>query len=192
MFWRFPALILILLLSEKKPLFHPKKDPLVLFAAFAALVATGFFAALAADKTGFSPPMDIPQPVGLLGWIGVILFSLSIGALEEAYFRLYLPLRILELFPARSASAEYSADLGRTEAGGPDRTGHTITVAFVLSGLTFALCHAYEGPWGIANALLASFVLSFAYIKSSSFPGIALAHGLYNVFVFLTSANSLQ
>ena len=181
-FWRVPALILVLLLLDKKPLFSPKKDLIVLTAALCALMVAGFLVSLAAAKTGFSPPIEIPLPAGIPGWIGVILLSLSIGALEEAYFRVYLPQRILELFQASSVSSNHPA------AADPSVTNRFVTIAFLLSGIIFALCHVYEGFWGVANALLASLTLSFIYIKSSSFPGIALAHGLYNVFVFLIAA----
>ena len=179
-FWRIPALILILLLAEKKPCINPKKIFMVLAAALPALIATGYLAALAAAKTGFSQSVKIPQPAGLPGWIGAILLSLSTGALEEAYFRLYLPERILELFP------DHNAESGILKKEGQTRVSRSVAAAFVISGLLFALCHAYEGLWGAVNALLASLVLSLAYIKSSSFFGIALAHGLYNVFVFFT------
>jgi membrane protease YdiL (CAAX protease family) len=58
--------------------------------------------------------------------------------------------------------------------------------------LIFGLCHAYEGPWGFANALLAGAFLSLIYIKTASFHGVALSHGLYNILVYLYTAASNQ
>ena len=153
--------VLVLLLLNPPPVFRPKRDAAVLGLTLPALCLAGFLVSLAAAVTGSNSAEAVPSPSGLTGWIAAILLSLSTGFLEEAYFRVYLPQRILGL------------NLNRLSA-------------FVISGLVFALCHTYGGPWSFANALLAAFVLSLAYIKSSSFLGIAVAHGLYNIFVFLT------
>ncbi|MDR2661675.1 MAG: CPBP family intramembrane metalloprotease [Treponema sp.] len=83
--------------------------------------------------------------------------------MEESYFRVYLPRRLL-----------------------PVCSG--LVTAFAVPVLIFGLCHAYEGPWGFANALLAGAFLSFVYIKTASFHGIALAHGLYNILVYIYAA----
>ena len=164
LFWRFPAFILILLLLEKPLPLRPKKDLAVLTITLSALCLTGFLVSLAAALTGFFPPGGAPPPGSISAWIAVILLSLSTGCLEEAYFRVYLPKRILEL------------------------KQDSLWTAYLVPALVFALCHAHEGPWSVINALLAAFALSFIYIKSSSFAGIAFAHGLYNIFVYLTSA----
>ena len=166
-FWRIPALILILLLLGKKPLFRPKTAFLTLAAALPALVLTGFLVSYCAMRTGYTPPDPIKPPDGILGWIAAITLSLSTGFLEEAYFRVYLPRRLMEQ--------------------NTEKTTRSVVYAFMGSGLIFSLCHAYEGPFGIVNAIMAALVLSLAYIKSSSFPGIALAHGLYNCLVFLSA-----
>ena len=170
--WRIPALILILLLLESPPVFRPKRDILVLAAALPTLMATGYIVSLAATLTGFYPPEEIMPPGNSLGWIAVIFLSFSIGALEEAFFRVYLPERILGILAQKNG-----------------KTNRTIATAFIGAALVFSLCHVHEGPWGVTNAFLASAVLSIAYIKSASFPGIALAHGLYNIFVFLSAAH---
>ena len=165
LFWRIPAFILILLLLEKKPAISPKIDLLTLAAALPVLALTGYLVSLCAKQYGYIPPEALSPPSGAKGWISAILLSFSVGFLEEAYFRVYLPHALI-------------------------KTGHSEVIAFIVSGLIFALCHVYEGIWGIANAILAAAVLSFAYMKSSSFPGIALAHGVYNVFVFISLACS--
>jgi len=48
----------------------------------------------------------------------------------------------------------------------------------------FSLCHVYEGPWGILNAVLAGIILSLLFIRFRSLHGIAWAHGAYNIFVY--------
>ena len=165
--WRVPALILVLLLMEKKPAISPKADFLTMAAALPALILCGFLVSYCAERAGHVPPETIAPPGGVQGWIAAILLSFSTGFLEEAYFRIYLPRQLIELWQGRSR--------------------YTTAAAFAISGIIFALCHAYEGPWGIVNAVLAALVLSLAYIKSSSFLGIALAHGLFNIFVFLNA-----
>ncbi|MCL1815456.1 MAG: CPBP family intramembrane metalloprotease [Treponema sp.] len=165
LFWRLPAAVLVLLLLEKKPSFRPKKDFLALAAAFPALCMAGLLISLAAAFSGNSPEA-VRSPGGVMGWTAVVLASLTTGCLEEAYFRVYFPERIVVLKPESLLS--------------------TKRTAFIISALFFALCHAYEGPWGFINAFLAALALSLVYAKTSSFPGIALAHGLYNIFVYLS------
>jgi len=168
--WRLPALILVLLLLEKKPSLRPKTGVLTLAVTLPALCIAGFLVSALSALTGFFPPQAVPAPAGAAGWAAAVLLSLCTGCLEEAYFRAYLPERIrLAMHGARAMkqSAERNA--------------------FLISALVFALCHAYEGPWGFLNALLAALVLSVAYSKSESLPGIALAHGLYNILVYLST-----
>jgi len=165
--WRLPALVLVLLLLDHSreegtplysgPAFRPKRDLPVLGFAFPVLCLLGFLASFAATRTGFPPP-PLVSPSGSLAWAGVILACLTTGYLEEAYFRVYLPVQC--------------AAFGRF-------TGFWFPV------LLFSLCHVYEGPWGFANAFLAALFLSAVYGKKLSFHGIALAHGLYNVFAYV-------
>jgi len=173
LFWRLPAFILILLLLKKKPSIYIKRDLIITAAALAALCITAFLVSLAATLTGFYPPKAVSPPSGVLGWIGIILLCLSTGCLEEAYFRYYLPERILAANLQRSVQ-----QLPALAAKLP---------AYLISALVFAFCHVSYGPWGFINALLAALVLSMIYIKSSSFPGIAGAHGLYNIFVYISA-----
>jgi membrane protease YdiL (CAAX protease family) len=89
-----------------------------------------------------------------------MLFScLSTGYLEEGFFRFYL-----------------LSKLGETGI----KNG---TLVFV-STLLFSVCHIYEGPWGMLNAVLAGTFLSLMFLHFRSLHGIALAHGLYNAFVY--------
>jgi len=165
--WRLPALILVLLLLEKSreegttlysgPAFRPKRDFPVLGLALPALCLLGFLASFAAAHTGFPPP-PVLLPSGVLAWAGVVLACLTTGYLEEAYFRVYLPVQC---------------------------QGFGRFTGFWFPILLFSLCHVYEGPWGFANAFLAAVFLSVIYRKRLSFHGIALAHGLYNVFAYV-------
>jgi membrane protease YdiL (CAAX protease family) len=168
LFWRVPAIVLIILLLENQEPLRIKTAFFTLAAALPALALTGFLASFFATRTGYLPPEPIAPPSGAPGWAAAVLLSFSTGYLEEAYFRVYLPRRFLDTPQASSPRA--------------------IAAAFTASGIIFALCHAYEGPFGILNAGLAAAVLSLAYIKSSSFHGIALAHGFYNCLVFLGAA----
>jgi membrane protease YdiL (CAAX protease family) len=54
--------------------------------------------------------------------------------------------------------------------------------------LLFSVCHLYEGPWGFLNAAISGILLAFIFLRYRSIHGIALAHGLYNVFVYAMNA----
>ena len=167
--WRLPACILILLLYNKPLPIKPKKDVFVTAITLPILCLIGFLVSLAAALTDFFSTIEgIPSPSDLIQWVAAILLSFGTGFLEEAFFRLYLPWRLLEMrqFPNNPPGSQLLFN------------------AYATSAIIFALCHIGSGPWAITNALLAAAVLSIAYIKSSSFMGIALAHGLYNIFVF--------
>jgi membrane protease YdiL (CAAX protease family) len=87
------------------------------------------------------------------------LSCLSTGYLEESYFRYYL--------------------LGKLED-----FGLSPLVSILMGVLLFSFCHLYEGPWGVLNAFLAGTLLSLIFVRFRSLHGIALAHGLYNIFVY--------
>jgi len=111
------------------------------------------------DYQGLKTPPKIEAPVNIIGWIVMVFSCLGTGYLEESYFRYYL-LTILE---KPLPQAAFRA---------------------VISTTLFALCHVYEGPWGILNAVLAGILLSLLFIHFRSVHGIALAHGSYNIFVY--------
>jgi membrane protease YdiL (CAAX protease family) len=172
LFWRLPALVLVLLLMSGKsaenslpapPLgLRLARDAAALGLAFPVLCLLGVGASFLAEKTGFpAPPLIRPQ--GVAAWVSVILACLTVGYLEEGYFRVYLP--------------RQCAVLGKA-------------ACFWFPVLLFGFCHLYEGPWGFANALLAAVMLSLVYRKTLSLHGIALAHGLYNITAYLLLGNS--
>ena len=133
--------------------------------ALPSLFLTGFLVSLAPALWGFFPAAAVPRPSGAAAWISAALLSLAAGFLEEGYFRVYLPRRCRD------------AGLG---------AGSCLLAPVFL----FALCHAWEGPWGVLNALLSGFLLALVYRKTASFPGIALAHGFYNIAVYLIAPAS--
>jgi membrane protease YdiL (CAAX protease family) len=157
-------LVILHLDHDSVPRSFRKTDPAALGMCLPGLCITGALTSLGAAITG-TPGRPIPVPDNPLSWTAAILGSLSTGYLEESYFRVYLPRRLL------------SAEFG-------------LVKSFALPVLVFGLCHAYEGPWGFANALVAGSFLSLVYIKTASFHGIALAHGIYNILVYLYTAIS--
>ena len=128
-----------------------------------ALIITGIGISLLVSLfSGYSdmalPPL-VEGPANVYGWIVMVFSCLCTGYLEESYFRYYL-LTKLE-YPVSST-----------------------TVKVLLTTVLFSLCHVYEGPWGIANAVIAAVILSLIFIRFRSLHGIALAHGAYNIFVY--------
>jgi membrane protease YdiL (CAAX protease family) len=104
--------------------------------------------------------LTVEAPRGLPAVTVMFLSCLSTGYLEEFYFRYYLSLRL-------------------KQAGLAD------PFIMGLSVLLFSLCHIYEGLWGALNAFLAGILLALVYKKYRALHGIAWAHGLYNVFIYL-------
>ncbi|MDR1326278.1 MAG: CPBP family intramembrane metalloprotease [Treponema sp.] len=163
--YNLPALALVwfLLRNEKtaRALAKPSlRDLLVCGFSLAALIVLASL--LSALSSLLSPHTTVLEtPDDALGWFVLCLSCLGTGYLEESWFRLYLPLKLR------------NADM---------LSGTAIT----LSTLLFALCHRYEGAWGVLNATLAGTVLSLILWKKKSFHGIALAHALYNILAYLS------
>jgi membrane protease YdiL (CAAX protease family) len=137
-----------------------KNDLLAAFCAIPGLLLIGLvISAVSPLFTELPAGAGLTAPGSLSGWIVMILSCISTGYLEESFFRFYLLTRLHE-FGIRSGKL------------------------VCLSVLLFALCHVYEGPWGMLNAVLAGTLLSFLFLHFRSLHGIALAHGLYNAFVY--------
>jgi membrane protease YdiL (CAAX protease family) len=165
--YNIPALLLIWYLSYLKNHFWrppPRPGPgdlASLGMAFPFLAAAGFLVSLGSSFFARFPAAPVPEaPQGLVQWLIAVLSCLSTGYLEETYFRSYLLTRL-------------------EEAGVPFALG------LVFSGVLFSFCHAYEGPWGILNAALAGTLLCLVYRRYRSLHGIAWAHGMYNMLVYL-------
>jgi membrane protease YdiL (CAAX protease family) len=166
--YNLPALALIWYLRRKsgrnRGFPRPGSGDLFTFLlVFPALILTGIcvsrIAALFPDIPG---SFRIEAPGDIAGFFILFLSCISTGYLEESYFRYYLGEKIGEF------------------GLGPR--------SFLLTSTAlFSLCHLYEGPWGTMNSILAALILALAYTRFHSLHGLALAHGFYNLAVYLAS-----
>ncbi|MDR3166376.1 MAG: CPBP family intramembrane metalloprotease [Treponema sp.] len=132
------------------------------FFAFPLLFLFGWVLSFFASRILSLPlPPRVEVPHTLLQWLVIFLSCIGTGYLEEGYFRFYL----LKTFEA--------AGMG---------------MGIFFSVLLFTLCHSYEGPWGMANAALAGFLLALVFKKWGRIHGIAWAHGAYNIMVYVLEA----
>jgi membrane protease YdiL (CAAX protease family) len=164
------ALIWLLILRSARPFAPrsgpwPRRDDLVtaLF-TLPALAALGALVSLLG--TLVPDPVAAPEigfPRGPAAVAVMILSCLSAAYLEETYFRLYLFRRLAEGGVGAAKSA-------------------------LVSSLLFALCHIYEGPLGTLNAFAAGLLLFYIFFRRRSLHGVALAHGGYNIFVYIMAA----
>lgn len=140
-----------------------KPDLLTLGICLPGLIIISLFVSLLAwllsARLGIPSPPRVEGPVNAPGWIVLVFSCLGTGYLEESYFRYYL----LTKFENHLPNAIFR---------------------IALSTILFSLCHMYEGPWGILNAVLAGVLLSVLFVKYKSLHGIAWAHGAYNIFVY--------
>ena len=120
-------------------------------------IGISFVISLYSRHYGLPEPPKIEAPQGLAAWIVMVFACLSIGYLEESYFRYYLLTKL---------------------------DNYNLPSKVILSTLLFAFGHIHDGPFGIINALLAGILLSVLFIRYRSLHGIALAHGFYNIFVY--------
>jgi membrane protease YdiL (CAAX protease family) len=132
-------------------------------------------------------------------WALMILSCFSTGYLEETYFRHYLLSRFRKQKPGiRTAGPEnpdYEAAEAFLPAPRPEKRGLAAVLGslyaktgpapgILVSTALFSLCHIYEGPWGVINAVLAGLLLSLIYVHYGALHGLAWAHGLYNIFIY--------
>jgi membrane protease YdiL (CAAX protease family) len=167
-FYNAPSLALIwylvLLARPAKQiagLYFRVKDLAAFILSLPALILAALSVSLASNLMNIQA-RALPLPSHAAGWILLSLSCLSTGYLEESYFRFYL--------------------LNKLEEAG-SATGPGV----LSSALLFAVCHIYEGPFGVLNSILAALILSFVYIRYRSLHGIALAHGAYNVIAYALS-----
>ena len=141
-----------------------KNDLIPALTALPALVLIGLTISVASRYF-----VEIPSgsrflpPPDYISWGILFISCLSTAYLEESFFRFYL--------------------LSKREAIGigPHR-------AVLISTLLFSTCHIYEGPWGFLNAALSGVVLAFVFVRFQSLHGIAVAHALYNILVYILGA----
>lgn len=170
--YTIPALALIwYLILEKKSVpvsfrrLRVKKTDLPALAwSFPGLLLIGVGLSFAAARFApYSAAPVIEPPVNAAGWVIVAFSCFFTGYLEESFFRFYLLKKLENSVPFAP-----------------------LRVVFAV--LLFAICHSYEGVWGIANAALAGLLLSVLFEKYKSLHGIAWGHALYNVFVYVMAS----
>jgi membrane protease YdiL (CAAX protease family) len=142
--------------SLKRP--RPREG-LALLIGFPGLILIGTILSLLSSLVNTSPAPRVEAPSSPPGWAVMILSCLGTGFLEESFFRFYLFNKFEGPFIGEKRKV-------------------------FLSTLLFALCHIYEGPWGVLNAALAGCFLSILFLKYRSLYAVAGAHGFYNIFVY--------
>ncbi|WP_461248434.1 CPBP family intramembrane glutamic endopeptidase, partial [Treponema sp. R6D11] len=140
-----------------------KKDLLAFIITFPCLLITGFFATIIGSYiSGTAENITLNLPSTTTEWALLSITCLLSAYLEESYFRFYL-LSKREEFNLNAASA------------------------LALSVILFSICHIYEGPWGFLNAVISGTILGFVFLRYNSFHGIAIAHTMYNISVYIIS-----
>jgi membrane protease YdiL (CAAX protease family) len=163
-----PALALIwyLILVKKSLTLNPgelrpgKRDFFEFIWGFPGLIILGAGVSFMALRFSPYPVPVVETPVDIPGWIAVGLSCAGTGYLEESFFRFYL----LQKLESRVSNKYFR---------------------MLFSTLLFALCHTYEGVWGVINAVLAGFLLSALFERYRLLHGIAWAHALYNSHVYI-------
>lgn len=168
--YNIPSLVLIwYLLTRIKPLkswdiIPGKKDLISGFLAFLCLFITGItIAFISSYVSGTSAQTTLSSPSTVHGWVILCFSCISAAYLEESYFRFFLLSRRDEL-----------------------RLG--VTKALAVSAALFSICHIYGGPWAFLNAALSGVFLGIIFLRYQAVHGIALAHGIYNIAVYLINS----
>jgi membrane protease YdiL (CAAX protease family) len=141
-----------------------KKDLASFLVALPCLLITGFLIALIGSYISApsgSTALNLPSTAA--EWVWLSITCLLAAYLEESYFRFYLLSRREEL-NLNAASA------------------------LALSVILFSICHIYEGPWGFMNAVISGTILGFIFLRYNSLHGIAVAHALYNISIYVINA----
>jgi membrane protease YdiL (CAAX protease family) len=102
----------------------------------------------------------VETPSGVFAVSVMVLSCIVAAYFEESFFRLLLYSRLLT-------------------------TGLQKTQAILAASLLFALCHAWQGFWGMSGAFLSGIFLGFLFAQLESLNLIALSHALYNVIVYM-------
>jgi len=140
------------------------KDLISCLITLPCLFLTGFFiASVSYIIGGTTAQISINFPLTTPGWIALCASCVSSAYLEESFFRFYL--------------------LSRR-----DELKLNATWALVVSVALFSICHLYEGPWGFLNSVISGTILCFVFLRYHSLHGIAIAHSLYNIFIYVNNA----
>ena len=162
------ALIWYLLLKTKhvinREIIPGKKDIIPGLITLSGLLITGFIIAFISSYiSGTLAQVMLYSPSTPTGWI-VLSFSLIIAAYtEESFFRFYMLVK-------------------------KDDFKMNAMQALIFSVLLFSICHIYEGLWGFLNAALSGAFLCFIFLRYKSIHGISVAHGFYNIAIYVINA----
>jgi len=137
-----------------------KKDFFSFFITFPCLIITGFVVTFIGSYISGPLENSISLPSSSAGWAVLLIKCLLAAYLEESYFRFYLLSKREEL-------------------------NLTAVSALAFSVVLFSICHIYEGPWGFLNAVISGTILGFVFLRFNSFHGIAIAHTLYNISIYI-------
>ncbi|MCL2211418.1 MAG: CPBP family intramembrane metalloprotease [Treponema sp.] len=169
LFYCIPALALIwhlIIKSWKIEYFLIKpgrKDLTSGLITFPCLLIIGFSVTAAASIIGGTQAQVIQSPSTAVEWVTLCVSCFLFAYLEESYFRFYILSKREELNLSPQA-------------------------ALIFSTALFSICHIYEGPWGFLNAVISGTFLCFIFLRYNSLHGIAIAHGLYNISVYILNA----
>jgi len=169
LFYCIPALALIwhlIIKSWKIEYFLVKpgrKDLTSGIITLPCLLIIGFAVTTAASIIGGTQAANIQSPASPVEWVILSISCLLFAYLEESYFRFYILSKRVELNLSSKS-------------------------ALIFSVALFSICHIYEGPWGFMNAVLSGTFLCFMFLKYNSLHGIAIAHALYNISVYILNA----
>jgi membrane protease YdiL (CAAX protease family) len=162
-----PALMLIwhLIIKTQKiemwVLRPGKKDFLSFFITFPCLLITAFSVTFIGSYIGGSTGnTSLNLPSSGIEWILLFITCFLSAYLEESYFRFYLLTKREEL-------------------------NLNAVSSLVFSVILCAVCHLYEGPWGFLNAVISGAIFGFVFLRYNSLHGIAVAHALYNISIFV-------
>ena len=166
--YTLPALALIwyIILGKKsfsviKPQKPKREDAFSLAIGLPGLIFIGiccsFLLTFFSRHFGLPQPPRVEAPNGIAAWMAMAVLCFGTGYLEESYFRYYLITKL---------------------------ENYNLTSKVILSTMLFAFGHIHDGPFGVLNAVLAGILLSLLFIRYRSLHGIALAHGIYNIFVY--------
>jgi membrane protease YdiL (CAAX protease family) len=140
-----------------------KKDIVSGLITLPILLVTGIAVTFASFLIGGSSVAALNTPSTAIEWIVLCFACMFLAYLEESYFRFYLLTKREEL-------------------------NLTSVSALALSAALFSICHIYGGPWIFLNAVISGVFLGFIFLRYNSLHGIAIAHGMYNISVYIIYA----
>ena len=147
--------------KDRASLVPCKNDLVSGLIAFPCLLLTGFiFAFLASFADGSASQISLHLPESVGGWIILSISVFFSAYLEESFFRFYF----------LTGRKEFNLSL---------------THIVIFSTALFSICHIYEGLWGILNSVISGLILAIIFLRYKSLHGIAIAHGLYNMAVYI-------